>query len=139
MQKNLVKLEIDQVDRVWDACAPILKKALDRCEGYHDIDDIYHRIKDGHEDLWVMFDDEIKLAATTRIVHYPKKSVLEIPLLAIKDSGSLYDFRLMLDQVEGWAKEQGSEATVFFARRGWMKIFPEYKIKHTLMMKDYED
>ena len=138
MQKNLVKLEIDQVDRVWDACAPILKKALDRCEGYHDIDDIYHRIKDGHEDLWVMFDDEIKLAATTRIVHYPKKSVLEIPLLATKDNGGLGDVRSMFNQVEGWAKEQGAEATVFFARIGWKKLFPEFKLKHTLMMKDYE-
>lgn len=138
MQKNLVKLEVDQVDKVWDACAPILEKAIAYSEGYYDIDDLYQMVKNGHQDLWVMFDDEITLAGTTRIVHYPNKSVLEIPFLATKDNGGLGDFRSMFNQVEDWAKEQGAEATVFFARIGWKKLFPEFNLKHTLMIKDYE-
>ena len=138
MQKNLVKLEVDQVDKVWDACIPILEKAIAYSEGYYDIDDLYQMIKNGQQDLWVMFDDEITLAGTTRIVHYPNKSVLEIPFLATKDNGGLGDFRSMFNQVEDWAKEQGAEATVFFARIGWKKLFPEFNLKHTLMIKDYE-
>ncbi len=138
MQKDLVKLEIDQVDRVWDACIPLLQKAIDRSEGYYDIDDLYQIVKKGQQDLWVMFDKEILLAGTTKIVHYPNKSVLEIPFVATKDNDSVDDFRSMMTQIEGWAKEQGAEATAFAARIGWKKLFPDFELKHTLMMKDYE-
>lgn len=138
MQKNLVKLEVDQVDRAWDACAPILQRAIDRSEGYYDIDDLYQAVKKGHQDLWVMFDEEILLAGTTRLVHYPNKSVLEVLFVATKDNDSVDDFRSMMSQIEEWAKEQGAESTAFAARPGWKKLFPDFKLQHTLMTKDYE-
>ena len=85
-----------------------------------------------------MFDKEILLAGTTKIVHYPNKSVLEIPFVATKDNDSVDDFRSMMTQIEGWAKEHGAEATAFARRVGWKELFPDFEVKHTLMMKDYE-
>lgn len=136
--KDLVKVPAEDIDKVWDACAPLLQKALSYSEGYYDIDDLYWKVKTSQQEIWVLFGEEIDLVGTTKIVHHPNKSVLEIPFVASRENSGVDDFRAFLDQVEDWAKGEGAEATVFCARIGWKKLFPEFELKHTLMMKDYE-
>ena len=141
MQQDLVKIEPENVDKVWHLCAPMLEKAILRSEGYIDINNMYHLIMLKQFDLWVLVSQEgnIDMSAITKIEINPQKTVLQINFVAADDPKVLKDFRETLKICEEWAKELGATETVMYARKGWTKVFPEFKEKYTVMTKVYED
>tara|TARA_R100000657_G_C4591841_1_gene50477 strand:+ start:69 stop:494 length:426 start_codon:yes stop_codon:yes gene_type:complete len=140
MEQELVKIEPEHVDKVWFLCAPMLEKAILRSEGCIDINDLYHLIMLKQYDLWVLFGESarIDMCAATKIKKNPKKIILEINFVGASDARVFKDFRKMLKQVENWAKNLGATETMFFARKGWKKLFPEFEEKYTVMTKKYE-
>jgi hypothetical protein len=139
MQKNLVKLEADQIDKVWNVCAPLLDKAIVYSEGGIDINDLYLILKERKQELWVLFGDTVDFVCTTRIVTYPQKTILEIPFAGARDANQVKDFKLIMDNLEEWGKAEGAEATVVPGRVGWTKIYPEFKLAYQVLIKEYEE
>lgn len=138
MKKDLIKIPVDDIQQVWDFCEPLLKNALDHSEGFYDMDDLYMSIMNQWQELWLIVGDKVDGVFTTRIVDYPNKKILEIPFVGAEKGASQTDWREALSELEEWAKGEGAEATVFFARIGWKKLFPDFDLQYTVMMKDYE-
>ena len=140
MEQELVKIEPEHVDKVWFLCAPMLEKAILRSEGYININDLYHLIMVKQFDLWVLFGESsgIDLCGVGRLDFHPQKTVLCVNFVGASDARVFKDFRKMLAQVEKEAKKLGATETIFYARKGWKKLFPEFKEKYTVLTKKYE-
>ena len=96
MQQDLVKIEPENVDKVWHLCVPMLEKAMLRSEGYIDINDLYHLIMLKQFDLWVLVSKEgvIDMSAITKIEINLQKTVLQIYFVAADDPKVLKDNHL---------------------------------------------
>lgn len=136
--KDLIKVPVEDIDKVWTIAEPLLQNALDYSEGFYDIDDVYMSLKNRWQELWVVVGEKLDAVITTRIVDHPNKKVLEIPFVGASKEASPTDWSDCLGQLEDWAKGEGAEATVFFARIGWKKLFPDFDLQYTVMTKDYE-
>lgn len=136
--KDLVKVPVEDIDGIWEFCEPLLSNALDHSEGFYDMDDLYLSLKHQWQELWIIVGDKPDAVFTTRIVDYPNKKIMEIPFVGASKEATPTDWRECLEKLEEWGKGEGAEGTVFFARMGWKKLFPDFDLQYTVMMKDYE-
>lgn len=106
---------------VWPEVAVHLRKAVKRTRGKYEIDDVLMLLLNGHSQLWVAFEDEIKGAVTTHFVQYPRKKYLFLHFCGGVD-GMLWKDS-MLNTLRTWAEANLCDGIEAFGRDGWGKIF----------------
>ena len=133
---SLAKLEVEQVEMLWNTIRPLLEMANDYSLQEYNMDDIHKLIIDKKMDCWIVWEnDEIQLALTTEIVQYPRRKGLNIFLAG----GTLpigEEFGEFLSVIEQWGKDQGCTVCTLDGRKGWLKLLPDYKVQRTLLARN---
>lgn len=119
------------VDLRWPEAAPMLAKALDTQESLS-IESVYQGVKDGKFHLWVGDD----VAIITEIQQFP----LERICVGVLCGGAVVERweSTMNAAVTRYARAMGCRAVVIVGRRGWSKVWPEFKIDGYVMRKSLE-
>ena len=95
---NLLIVNPNDIDQVWEDVKPLLDKALAHADGEMLSSDILDLILDDREVLWVGINNgEVFCAGVTEVITYPRKKVLRIITFASKSG---HDYELWKDFTE---------------------------------------
>ncbi len=136
---KLLQIPPDITDQVWGAVEPFLKRAALYSGGTSDPSADRERIKNNFAQLWVIVEDEsphkIVAAGLTSITEYPNGTrALMIELL----SGEEHSMNLWAGLkaiLEEWALQNGCFKSCCWARKGWAKRLPDYRLTHYILEK----
>jgi hypothetical protein len=117
----------EEIPEIWDICAPLIQKALDRGSNYT-LTDIFYGLCRKEMQLW-MWDHDAALV--TSIQSKAGKTFCLLLTLAGKDMSLWIQY---LPLVEDWARESGAEMMLVDGRIGWSKVIG-YDIEFTRMVK----
>lgn len=123
---------------MWPLIAPLLQRAVDHSHEMTTVEETWNDLLAKRHQLWAAIgeDKQIKAAAVTMLQHYKTGLVqMTIAMLGGED-GSLRDLLDMRAELESWAKTEGCNRVRFFARKGWAKYLPDYKLASYVMSKD---
>ena len=111
----------DRISECWEEVAPLLKPAVDRSGGRFLIEDVYHLLRNGKCQLWVIFEEGVIVACcTTSFTEYPQKRMLTGQFLGGKH---LSYWATKLDHVlESWGRDNGCAGIELTGRRGWVRV-----------------
>ena len=93
-------------------------KALDVAGGYHTIEDIEERCRDGRCQSFQVGDGVI----VTEMLAYPNARVMNVVMAA----GDMYDVLDAQQQMIEFAKKHGCDKVIMRGRKGWRRILKSY-------------
>jgi hypothetical protein len=119
---NLLIVNPDDIEYVWEEVKPLLEKALVHAEGEMLPSDILDLILEEKETLWVgMNDGDIFCAGVTEIITYPRKKVLRIITFATKSGHDYEMWKDFTDIIEGFGVRYGCSSIEAWTRKGLAK------------------
>jgi hypothetical protein len=124
----------EHFEDVWSKISHFLEPALDDTMGLLSIDDLRIICKTGASQLWVVTKSGYAVGAfVTKVQQAPKFKILDIEYL-----GGI-DFQTwgidLMKEFEKNAKEQGITAMRICGRKGWAKLFKDYKEQTHIIAK----
>ena len=119
---------------VWPIASPLLAPAIDRSGGRIDQQSTYRWIEDGRLLLWFAAnaDHQVRAAFTTRIAHYPLKSMLVVECLGGSDMHLWVD--VANEAFKGYARRAGCEGVEMYGRRGFARALRKFGWKETMVL-----
>jgi hypothetical protein len=142
---HLVQIPPDKVingesplETMWPLIVPFLQKAIDHSHDMATIEETWDDLMTKRHQLWVVIDDNKKIntAAVTMLQKYKTGLVQATIAMLGGESGNLKDILELRSELEAWAKTEGCNRIRFFARKGWAKYLPDYKLASYVMSKD---
>jgi hypothetical protein len=120
VQVTLVPPEF--INQVWPEITEYLEGAVEYTYGRYEVEDIYDAITRYGHNLWIAFyGPKIKGAVVTNIMHYPRKTCLNMVFCGGVD---LAEWKApMLRMLQQWAHDQHCDNVELTGRPGWAKIF----------------
>lgn len=127
----------DDIDKLWEAVAPMLAEALKYDNSGMRLKDLKEELDADQMQLWIVADDVIRCAAVTKIAnslygtHFARILFL---------AGDHIDEWLgeLLTIIEKWAKEHGCDVIEAVGRKGWERVGKKFNYRHsyTVIQKD---
>lgn len=123
-------MELNFIDRaelpnIWSVVRNDILKAVDYSRGRYNEKAIVDGLITGAMQLWVLFDDEIKMSMITQIMTYPTGlKVCEVTLLGGLDSKEWVNF--VVGELDKWAVSLGCHSLQIIGRPGWEKVLKNW-------------
>lgn len=142
---HLIQIPPDKVingesplETMWPMIAPLLERAVEHSDDTETLQETLNALMAKHKQLWVVVNEEKKItaAAVTMLQKYPTGFVMATISLLGGESGNLKDILDLRSELEAWAKVEGCNRVRFYARKGWAKYLPDYKLAKYVMSKD---
>jgi len=112
-----------RVAEIWPHVEPLLAQAYR--EGADDtLAAIEADVPAGESLLWVVWDDAITAAATTKIMRTPTRKVLRVECCAGRDVARWIGF---IRALEDYGRRQGCEVCRVEGRKGWRAMLTDYR------------
>lgn len=131
---------VQNVINVWRDCWEMVQEAIDKNVPPHHYDhwEFLNMCLMGQAQLWIYFDESIKLVKVTRIQQYPKcKALVD---MITSGHGALEDgiFWEMQDEIEHFAESNGCSYIEGIGRAGWERIGKDrgYKRHFVVLTKE---
>ena len=106
-----------------------MNRILERLGGLYSFEDILTEVEDGKMQSFSEGDSMV----VTKVVHYPRKIVLEIYAAV----GTLDELRILQSTIDAFAREHSCEAVMASARSGWDGVkSPGWRMIYSTFMKD---
>jgi hypothetical protein len=123
---------------LWPAIAPLLERAVEYSDGMTTLEEQRIAIAEKRHQLWVVATNgkQIIAAAVSTLQKFPSGLVLATITLLGGDNGSIKDLIELRAEFESWAKVEGCNRVRFFARKGWARYLPDYKLAAYVMSKE---
>jgi hypothetical protein len=124
------------LDRIWPMVVPLVQKAVDHSEGMTTLEEQYIALKAGQRQLWAVATNgsQIIAAAITTLQQF--QTGLRVATIHLIGGDGLKDLLELRAEFESWAKTEGCNRVRFYARKGWARHLPDYKIAAYVMSKD---
>lgn len=108
------------VPDVWNTCAPLLQKAVEKTQKDFLLDDILNALLLRDMQLWVWIEDfKIVACCVTQIVVYPQRKICQLPFIG---GSGMKQFLKCEDEFILWARAHGCSQLEGFDRGGWLRI-----------------
>ncbi len=95
---------------------------------------LLQQIMQGEIQLWAVVDREIKAVVGTEIGEAPSGLVTCCVRFCV--GAGFRKWIHLLDVIEDYARANGCHRVETWARKGWAKHLPEYKLTHVLLERD---
>ena len=130
---SLICVGPSRVAALWPFARPLIVAAMRR-GAISDFSGVERDVLDGRALLWLAWDgQEIAAAAVTELsqVHGRK-------LCTIVACGGRMRRRWLhlIAELETFARREGCEATRMYARRGWIRVLPDYRATRVILEKE---
>lgn len=136
---ELLCLPPEEVDKAW----PLVRSLLARVTSLTpklELEDILALTQSGDFQLWVVWDPasrETLAVFATQLTTYPSGwKTVRINLLAGEE---MERWKHLIDGIEQWAIAEGCDAVEIVGRRGWGRVFPDYKLIEHTFSKDLKE
>lgn len=128
---NLVPIQ--EPEKVWPLCEPLIQKVLDRTDPFEDIDDIYKDLLSRDRQLWVVErDGEIQAAILTSIHEYRGKRYGTLTHAGGKNASEWFD---IVNPIGEYFKREGCLTFTIIGRKGWLKYLPDWQTDKVILEK----
>lgn len=123
---------------LWPQVMPLLSKAVECSGGVTSLDHEFEELKALRKQLWVIItidgsEKKVTAAGITSLQDHPGGlKVANIEMLGGENMKAWFSLK---DQFENWAKTEGRDEVRLFARKGWARELPDYKIRAYVMSK----
>ena len=107
---------------------PQIESALTYNAGTQNLEDVRRRLEDGSFTMWATKNSVAIIEST---VLSGKKYVV-----VALGAGDLDELKEVLSQIENESKKLGFNGVMIIGRRGWGRVFLEYKEKATVYIKE---
>jgi hypothetical protein len=127
--------------RLWGEIAPLLEKAVAASGGITTLETELDELLSLRKQCWVVVTDNggkqvISAAGVTSLQQHPGGlSVANIEMLGGENMKTWFSLK---GEFEKWAKAEGCNEVRMFARKGWARELPDYKIRAYVMSKAIE-
>lgn len=88
----------------------------------------------GEWHLLAVWADRIKAVLAVEV--YTELSGLRVAAIRFTTGEHSHEWAHLISEIENWAKSQGCGKIETWARKGWVKRLPEYRMTHVLLEKD---
>lgn len=123
---------------MWPMITPFLQRAIDYSHDMTTLEETWENLTSKRHQLWVVIgeDKKITAAAVTMLQKYPTGLMQATISMLGGEDGHLNQLLELRAELEAWAKTEGCNRVRFFARKGWAKKLPDYKLASYVMSKD---
>jgi len=135
---NLTSILPEYIDTFWPMAAELLEPAVEMSGGRYDIESVEYLVKNGFNQLWVMYDDDdkIRIAFTTAIENYPRRRMLAITFLGGDDF--VNNIGIVDDTLSEWAIAHGCDGAEIMGRKGWERALSPFGFKASYVTVEKE-
>ncbi len=131
---ELVTVQSHDIDEIWPSIEKYAESVCARSNGKYSPEDFYEELKTAKMQLWCAIADEgVVCAVGTRIVDYPQKKVCRIEFCGGKNYKSWIAYTSVIEE---WAKSLGCNAIEVVGRKGWTRLYKDYKEQEITLSKD---
>ncbi len=139
---NLVRIPIQELDKVWSMIEKDIKSALAYSSQLTDSDFVFDLAKEGKFQIWVLWDKEQKKTeqkyfgvVVTELIKRKFGKVCHIYIMTGRQRNK---WQHLISEVENFAKEEGCKMMELIARPGWQKVLNlfDYKRTHVVLEKE---
>ena len=132
---ELVRIPIEELDKVWSLVEKDIKNALAYSGQLTDSDFVCDTLKEGKFQLWVLWDKKQSKAVdkyfgvvVTEIIKRKFGKVCHIYIMTGKQRTK---WQHLITKVEDFAKQEGCKMMELIARPGWQKVYNNHGYKKT--------
>ena len=94
----------------------------------YDADGVFDAAAQGLFQIWLNGESVL----VTEVVRYPLCRVVR----GFAAAGDMDELMAMQPAVEQWGREMGCARIEFCGRRGWERVFRDYRCRHVMMVKE---
>ena len=141
---NLVRIPIEELDKVWSLVEKDIRQALAYSSQLTDSDFVLETAKEGKFQVWVIWDkdqnktvDKYFGVVVTEIIQRKLGRVCHIYIATGRQK---HKWQHLINEVEKFAKEEGCKMMELIARPGWQRVLNlfNYKRTHVVLEKKIE-
>ena len=139
---NLVRIPIQELEKVWGMIEKDIKSALAYSSQLTDSDFVFDLAKEGKFQIWVLWDKEQKKTeqkyfgvVVTELIKRKFGKVCHIYIMTGRQRNK---WQHLISEIEDFAKEEGCKMMELIARPGWQKVLNlfDYKRTHVVLEKE---
>lgn len=137
---HLIQIPPDTLDRLWPLAAKLLEKSIAMSNGFTTLENERDAITEQRKQLWFVInpEGEVKNEAVAAGITWIETNAdgsktAHIGYFGGKDMHSWFDLKHVF---ENWARDEGCRNIKLWARKGWAKHLPDFKITHYIMAKE---
>lgn len=132
---ELVYIPREVFPDAWPALASLVPSIIERSGGRVSVETLVQEVAAGKQHVWTVWDgEEIRALVGAEVGFAPTGLKLcTINFAAGRDS---HEWLHLLDEIEDWAREIGCQKMEMWARKGWARKLPAYRLTHVLLEKE---
>ncbi len=133
---KLVQIPGDKAEEAWPLVQERIEDATKRSNGRFTSESILEEIKDSRQQLWVIWDDkkrDVRAVGVSQLLIYP--SGLKIADVVILTGDGRKEWKHLVEEFEAWARREECGLIQMYARKGWAKELPDFRLSHVLLEK----
>ena len=124
----------EHLGEYWPHVFEMIAGACGRSGGRMTPELIFNDLKSGNMQLWVAHSNKVITACfVTQIIEYPFGSRCK---LIIGAGNGRHQWQHHVKVLEAWAKAKGCRGMESIARKGWARIFKDWKQTHVFLEKE---
>lgn len=132
---KLVGIPVEKLADVWGLVFPWLKDVEEITDGMLSVEQLADNLADGRNQLFIVYGEKSVAAIVTEILTFQNVKYCNI-ILASGGGNAKKWAKPIIEQIETWAKNEGCDRTQIFARKAWLRLLPDYRIKHYRITKE---
>ena len=141
---ELVRIPIQELEKVWGVVEKDIKNALAYSSQLTDSDFVYDLLKKDKFHLWILWDRKQKLTTNKYfgvvVTELIKRKFGKVCHIYIMTGRQRHKWQHLISKIEDFAKEEGCKMMELIARPGWQKVLNlfNYKRTHVVLEKKIE-
>lgn len=135
MNTSLVPVPPETLGAAWEHLCPHVERLAEITGGRLTAGDIRKRIESELFQLWAVLENGRNLVATvtTEVIEYPQRKTCRVVGCVGENRASWIH---LLTEIEGWAQSKGCASMEIFARKGWARVLPDYRLTSIVLERD---
>lgn len=132
---ELVRIPVENVPQVWPLISDLVEFGVKRANGRLTVDALKGWAEEGKYCLFVIWQDgAVKAVVMTEI--YSTLSGRKIASVTFVSGKRRHEWIELIQALEGWARSEDADVLEAWARRGWQRDLPDYRMTHVLLEKE---
>ena len=137
---DLVYVPSSKIRQIWPMVHKMVRNGVGRDNRRMNVPAIKEMALDGHWHMWVVWNEDNKIVKAVFFTEiYEEISGLKIGTIRFFSGEDRREWKKLLSTLEEHMRNAGVQRMEIWARRGWLRELPEYKLTHVLLEKDLDD
>lgn len=132
---ELVRIPVETVSQVWPLIDDLVDFGVKRTNGRLTAENLKEYAEDGRYRLFVIW-QEGKVKAVIMAEIYITLSGRKIASVTFVAGRRRHEWIELIQALEGWARSEGADVLEAWARKGWQRDLPDYRMTHVLLEKE---